>query len=88
MIMLLSILDIISGLVLALNLQGTLVTIIGTIILLKGIYSLITSLIVKYPLDWMGWIDLITGIMILTTFSISWFWVVPILKGAYSFISS
>ena len=88
MLWLLSTIDILSGLLLGLGWTGTFVTIIGAIMLIKGVYSLITSLGVGYPFDWMGWTDLITGILILTSFSISWFWIVPILKGTYSFLFS
>ncbi len=59
---------------------------LGILILIKGIFSIIGSFAVKYFFDFMGFIDLIAGIMLLFSFSIPWFWILPMIKGIYSLI--
>jgi len=59
---------------------------LGIIILLKGISSIIGSFAVKYFFDIMGFIDLIAGLMLIFNLSFPWFWILPILKGLYSFV--
>lgn len=59
---------------------------LGILILIKGISSVIGSFAVKYFFDFMGFIDLIAGIMLILGFSIPWFWILPMIKGIYSLI--
>jgi len=59
---------------------------LGIIVLLKGISSVIGSFGTGFFFDFMGFIDLIAGIMLIFGFSISWFWVLPMVKGIYSLI--
>ncbi|MEM5772307.1 MAG: hypothetical protein QXF15_00470 [Candidatus Aenigmatarchaeota archaeon] len=70
---------------------------IGIFIFLKGVYSIICSISSNYFFDWMGIIDLISGIIIFTILIgyssiiqgiITFFWMFPILKGIYSFITT
>ncbi|MFQ6084320.1 MAG: hypothetical protein ACE5WD_13310 [Candidatus Aminicenantia bacterium] len=75
--------DIIIGFTILLELF---VTILGIVVLLKGISSIIGSFAAKYFFDWMGFIDLIAGILILLSISVPWFGVFPILKGLYCVI--
>jgi uncharacterized membrane protein HdeD (DUF308 family) len=80
----LGILDIIAGISLAF--PNFLVFYLGIIILVKGIFSIVGSFAAKYFLDFMGFIDLIVGLMLLFHFSIPFFWILPIIKGVYSLI--
>lgn len=59
---------------------------LGVLVLIKGIFSVIGSFSAKYFLDFMGFIDLIAGIMLIFSFSIPWFWILPMIKGIYSLI--
>ena len=59
---------------------------VAVITLLKGIFSFGSSALNNYWLDWMGTVDILTGIVILTGFSIPYFWVLPILKGLYTIL--
>ena len=56
----------------------------GWFMLIKGLFSLISSMGQGYFLDWMGWIDLLTGITLLTAWNVPYIWVFCVLKGAYS----
>ena len=80
----LGILDIIAGICLVY--PNFLVFYVGVIILIKGMFSIIGSFAVKYFLDFMGFIDLVVGLMLLFNFSIPFFWILPIIKGVYSLI--
>ena len=88
MLVLLALLDILAGITLVFSWAGQVVSIIGLLVLVKGIYSLTTSFTSKYFFDWMGWVDLITGIMLIFGLFVPFFWVLPILKGVYSLLFS
>jgi len=83
-IAILGILDILAGI--SLVFPNFLVFYLGVIILIKGIFSIVGSFASKFFLDFMGFIDLIVGLMLLFNFSIPFFWILPIIKGAYSLI--
>ena len=57
---------------------------LGIFMLLKGLLSLITSMMKGYFLSWMGWVDIAIGITLLTPWNIPYIWVLAILKGGYS----
>lgn len=76
--------DIIVGVSLAL--PNFLAFYIGIIILIKGIFSIAGSFAAKYFFDFMGFIDLVAGVILLLNFSIPWFWLLPMIKGIYSLI--
>ena len=59
---------------------------LGILILIKGILSILGSFATKYFFDFMGFIDLIAGVMLIFSFSIPWFWLLPMIKGFYSLI--
>ncbi len=59
---------------------------LGVIALLKGISSVIGSFASGFYFDFMGFIDIIAGMMLIFGFSIPWFWILPMIKGIYSFI--
>ncbi len=59
---------------------------LGVIALIKGISSVIGSFATGFYFDFMGFIDLIAGIMLIFGFSIPWFWILPMIKGTYSLI--
>jgi len=84
---LLGVLDIITGICLALGLKGSIIGIIGMIILAKGILSLLGSFVTQHFLDWMGYIDVIAGVCLIAGFSIPYFWLLPIFKGTYSILT-
>jgi len=88
MLMLLALLDILGGLTLAFSWTYPFVYFIGLLILVKGLFSLAGSLTSGHYFDWMGWVDIIAGIMLIFGFGISWFWVLPVLKGCYSLLFS
>jgi uncharacterized membrane protein HdeD (DUF308 family) len=81
----LGILDILGGI--SLIFPNFLVFYLGVIILIKGIFSIVGSFAAKYFLDFMGFLDLIVGLMLLFHFSIPFFWILPLIKGAYSLIT-
>ncbi len=76
--------DIIVGVSLAL--PNFLAFYIGVIVLIKGVSSIVGSFAVKYFFDFMGFIDLIAGVILLLNFSIPWFWLLLMIKGIYSLI--
>ena len=88
MIVFLALLDILGGICLAFSWIGTLTSLIGLFILVKGLFSIVGSLASKYYFDWMGWIDLIVGMSLIFGFAIPWLWILPILKGSYSLVFS
>ncbi|MBU3896783.1 MAG: hypothetical protein KJ697_02515 [Nanoarchaeota archaeon] len=87
LIPILGLLDIIAGICLALTLKNSIIGMIGMIILIKGISSLLGSFVTKHFLDWMGYIDVITGICLISGFVIPYFWLLPIFKGTYSILT-
>ena len=88
MLIVLALLDIIGGIALALSIKGIFALVIGSLIIIKGFFSVTGGLLSKYFFDWMGWIDLITGFALLSGMNISWLCVLPILKGVYSIATS
>lgn len=60
---------------------------LGVVILVKGISSIAGSFAAKYFFDFMGFIDVIAGVILLFNFSIPWFWLLPMIKGIYSLIT-
>ncbi len=88
MLLILSLLDILAGVFLAVSLKGLVASLIGLIVLVKGLFSLAGSMSEKYFFDWMGWIDMITGVMLIFSLSVPMFWIIPIVKGVYSLVFS
>ena len=84
----LSLIDIVAGIFLLFKIFPGLAFWLGIIILLKGISSVVGSIFSKYFFDWMGFIDLIVGILLIFNLSVPWFWILPILKGSYTLILS
>jgi len=60
---------------------------LGVLILLKGLSSMLGLPTGDLGIVIMGIIDIIAGIMLLTNFSIPWFWVLLMIKGVYSLIA-
>jgi len=64
------------------------------IYILKGVWSMISSIAAGYYFDWMGGLDFIIGITLLLIFSgvtFSFFWIIGlahILKGIYTLLLS
>jgi len=65
---------------------SSLALILGVTVLLKGIFSFGSAVLNSYWLDWMGILDIITGIFLLTGFSIQYFWILPLIKGLYTIL--
>jgi len=61
---------------------------LGIIVLLKGLSSMLGIPTGNIGIVIMGVVDIIAGIMLLTSFSIPWFWLLPLLKGIYCLIFS
>jgi hypothetical protein len=90
-VLILSAIDLICGGLLLLNLNFFLNYIAG-IMLLKGAFSILSSLGVGYWFDWMGWIDLIgAAALLLFAFGIpaavftNLAWII-VFKGVYSLL--
>ncbi len=78
--------DVLAGLVLYYNIR-VIAFYLTYFMMVKGIYSLLTSISSGYYFDWMGAIDLITGILLyFDVFNV--FGLITILKGLYSLILS
>jgi len=60
---------------------------IGVIVLIKGVSSVIGSFASGFYFDFMGFIDLAAGIILLLGLSIPWLWILPMIKGIYSIIA-
>jgi hypothetical protein len=60
---------------------------LGIIILLKGVSSMLGIASGDIGTVTMGAIDIVAGIMLLTSFFIPWFWILLILKGIYSLLA-
>jgi hypothetical protein len=89
--LILSVIDMFSGSLLLLNLKFFLNYIAG-IMLLKGAFSILSSLGIGYWFDWMGAVDVISGVAILlfafglpASIFTNLAWIV-IFKGIYSFM--
>jgi len=79
--------DIITGLFLLFpNAFPTVSFYLGIIVLLKGLSSMVGSLLAKDWIVLLGIIDLIAGLMLIFNFSFPWFWILMVLKGIYSLI--
>jgi uncharacterized membrane protein HdeD (DUF308 family) len=94
---LLGIIDIISGVVLAVstsfNLAGSGIALwIGIFMLLKGVYSVLTAAGAGFYFDVLGWLDLIAAASLFIVFFgvanefFVYFGILMILKGIYSFV--
>lgn len=85
---LLGLLDIIAGfcLLFSKSIPQSILFYLGIIILIKAIFSIAGSFLTKYFLDFMGFIDLVTAILLIFSWNIPWFWILPVSKGAYSLI--
>jgi len=82
----LSILDVLIGI--SLMFPNFLGFYLGIIAVLKGLSSMLGIPTGDIGIVIMGIVDIIAGVMLLTGFSIPWFWLLPMLKGAYSLIFS
>lgn len=59
---------------------------LGILVILKGLSSMLGIPTGDVGIVIMGIIDIAAGIMLLTSFSIPWFWLLPMIKGIYSFL--
>ena len=93
MLLLLGICDVVAGIFLFFGnmLGGSMVLIVfGSIIAFKGLYSLVASIGVGYLYDWMGFLDLLVGLLLVAAFygyvfDVSWaIGLFVLLKGLYS----
>ena len=84
----LSLLDMVGGTLLAFKIGGIFAIGFGLFHLLKGIFSVGSSVANRYLVDWMGGIDLISGILLFfyskNVFVLSSFGFITFAKGAYS----
>jgi hypothetical protein len=87
-LIILSILDILAGLSLLFpNLLSAISFYLGIIVSLKGLSSLVGGISMKeFLFVVLGFVDILVGIMLLFSFSIPWLWILPMIKGVYSFI--
>ncbi len=83
----LSFLDVVGGSLLTFQVGGLLAIAFGLFHFFKGIFSLGSSYAVGYLFDWMGWVDLITGVGLFlfseNVFVLSSFGLITLLKGVY-----
>lgn len=56
---------------------------LGVAVLIKALFSIGGSFAARYWFDVMGFLDLISAIVLLTGFSIPFFWALMMLKGGY-----
>ena len=84
----LSFLDVVGGALLTFKVGGLLAIAFGLYHFFKGILSIGSSASTGYFFDWMGWIDLISGIGLFlfseNLFLLSSFGLITLLKGVYS----
>jgi len=59
---------------------------LGTLVLLKGIISIMGSISYKFYFDVLGAIDFIAGFLLIINYPFPLFGILPILKGVYSLI--
>ena len=85
-LVILGLLDVMAGILLFFEstAPGSYVTWVGFLVLLKAAYSIVTSIASKFYFDIFGMIDIITAFLMLTAFSVPFFWLMPFLKGIYS----
>jgi ABC-type antimicrobial peptide transport system permease subunit len=86
LLLLLSIIDVLVGI--SLMFPNFLGFYLGILVLLKGLSSMFGIPTGDIGIVTMGVIDIIAGIMLLTGFSIPWFWLLPLLKGVYCLMFS
>jgi len=85
----LSLIDILTGIVLLFpNFLGNLGFYLGIIVLLKGLSSMLGIPTGDIGIVIMGFVDIISGLILILNFSIPWFWLLPTLKGIYCIIIS
>ncbi len=88
----LSLLDMLGGTALIFRIGGLFAMIFGIFHLSKGIFSLGSSFVNRFWFDWMGIIDLISGILLFLFYDniyvISSFGFATLAKGAYSLATS
>ena len=83
----LGVLDIIVGLsILFKEFFAGLALVLGVIVLLKGLFSVLGSLMHKFFLDILGWVDLLAGVVLLFSIDIPLIWLAIIIKGVYSIV--
>ena len=84
----LSFLDVVGGTLLTFQIGGLLAVAFGLFHFFKGLFSIGSSFAMGYLFDWMGWIDLISGIGLFlfseNLFVLSSFGIITLLKGVYS----
>ena len=85
LVALLGIIDILVGI--SLMFPNFLAFYIGVIVLIKGVSSVIGSFASGFYFDFMGFIDLAAGIILLLGLFIPWLWILPMIKGIYSIIA-
>lgn len=59
---------------------------LGILVILKGLSSMLGIPTGDIGIVIMGAIDLAAGVMLLTNFIVPWFWLLPMIKGIYSFM--
>lgn len=85
--LILSLLDIVAGIVIFIRFDGLIATILALILLIKGVTSVLGSAAARYWLDWMGWIDIIAAATLFFTWP-AWLSLLLVIKGLYSLIRS
>ncbi|MBR9682682.1 MAG: hypothetical protein GOV02_03315 [Candidatus Aenigmarchaeota archaeon] len=87
-LILLGIIDIIAGLALASFelFPPSIMHFLGILMLLKGLYSFITSLLGGFPFDLLGLLDILAGIALLLLLPFNILWIPLIIKGVYSIV--
>ena len=65
----------------------TVAFIFGVLHLIKGISSIVGGILSGFLFEFMGAIDLLTGLALLFTWDIPWLWLPLAIKGLYSIIS-
>ena len=84
-LIILSIIDILVGI--SLIFPNFLTFYLGIASSLKGLSSFIGGFTMKeFVFVILGVTDIIAGLMLIFSFSIPWFWILPMLKGIYSLI--
>ena len=81
---LLSLMDILGALFIAFGWKWEL---LAWIILIKGLLSLLGSFLSLHFFDWMGYIDIIAAAILFSVFDWQWFFIMPALKGVYSYLT-
>ena len=66
---LLSVVDLVAGILLILHPGISLVRLVGLFVLGKGVWSIITSAMLGYFTDWMGMIDTLAGVALIWVYN-------------------